>query len=107
MSGCDAVLRWGENRLIRTHWTLRSGRIEQRKCRLRVDSRHSSDCQQKTVSGSFLSFTEAGANGELAPIPAVHRTGRTEGLAAGSGYFADAPLIVPIDNLWWRVPITL
>jgi hypothetical protein len=34
-------------------------------------------------------------------------TGRTEGLAAGSGYFADAPLIVPIDNLWWRVPITL
>ena len=35
--------------------------------------------------------------------------GRAEprGLAAGSGYFADAPLIVPIDNLWWRVPITL
>jgi hypothetical protein len=31
----------------------------------------------------------------------------TRGLAAGSGYFADASLIVPIDNLWWRVPITL
>jgi hypothetical protein len=38
MSGCDAALRWGESRLIHTHRALRSGRIEQRKCRLRVDS---------------------------------------------------------------------
>ena len=28
MSGCDAVLRWGESRLIHTHRALRSGRIE-------------------------------------------------------------------------------
>ena len=32
MSGCDAVLRWGESRLIHIHRALRSGRIEQRKC---------------------------------------------------------------------------
>jgi hypothetical protein len=30
MSGCDAVLRWGESGLIHTHRALRSGRIELR-----------------------------------------------------------------------------
>src|SRR6516162_149460 len=39
MSGCDAVSLWGESRLIHTHRALRSGRIEQRKCRLRVEDR--------------------------------------------------------------------
>jgi hypothetical protein len=53
-----------------------------------------------TGSGGFRSFTGACTNGEVAPIPAVRWTGRTERPAAGSGYFVDAPLIVPIDNLW-------
>ena len=56
--------------------------------------------------GGFRPFVATHRDDEVA-IPAVRWTGRTEGLAAGSGYFADAPLIVPIDNLWWRVPITL
>src|SRR6516162_8227900 len=38
MSGCDAVLLWGESRLIHTHRALRSGRIEWRECRLLVES---------------------------------------------------------------------
>ena len=61
MSGCDAVLRWGENRLIRTHLTLRYGRIEQRKCRLRVETRHSKEgrYQRSSFRALLLSLRSA------------------------------------------------
>ncbi len=59
-------------------------------------------------NGWIPDLRRAPSDDKVAPIPAVRWTGRTGAeLAAGSGYFVDAPLIVPIDNLWWRVPITL
>jgi len=67
MSGCDAVLRWGENRLIRTHWTLRSGRIEQRKCRLRVETGHRIGPLVKTCWAGDNSAPEFGCSERRAP----------------------------------------
>jgi hypothetical protein len=39
-------------------------------------------------------------------FPAIRRTRGTKGHGI-QGSFADGPLIVPIDNLWWLVSIAV
>jgi hypothetical protein len=58
-------------------------------------------------SGGKPSFAASHPKIELRRFQPFAGRAEPRGLAAGSGYFADAPLNVPIDNLWWRVPITL
>src|SRR6516164_4645079 len=78
MSGCDAVLLWGESRLIHTHRALRSGRIEQRKCRLRVASRPPNWVSSVRSPGPNFGpkhadtrRNQSGHGGTIAPLKAI------------------------------------
>ena len=62
-----------------------------------------------SVRCRFSQGTFAGThgNGREAPTAAVRRTSGTNGVRPDSGSFASAKVIVPIDNLWWPVSITV
>src|SRR4051794_17329141 len=60
--------------------------------------------RKRQLPGGLRSLMDARANGEVAPKPAVRRASGTDGTRP-LAVARRRELIVPIDNLWWPVPV--